>query len=99
MQKIFRYRKFIGLTMLISIFFLNLPPHHVRAVMITTEYVIHQDTEQLSDRARLLAFLGRADVMAQMQANGISHEFRQALKTPRIHEISEIRFCFRNSRS
>jgi hypothetical protein len=42
--------------------------------MITTEYVIHQDSEQLSDRARLRAFLGRADVMAQIQACGISHE-------------------------
>jgi len=42
--------------------------------MITTEYAIHQDSEQLSDRARLRAFLGRADVMAQLQAFGIGHE-------------------------
>ncbi len=74
MQKIFRYRKFIGITVLISIFLLNFPLSPARAVMITTEYAIHQDSEQLSDRARLRAFLGRADVMAQMQAYGISHE-------------------------
>jgi hypothetical protein len=42
--------------------------------MITTEYVIQQDSEQLSDRSRVRAFLGRADMMAQMQAYGISHE-------------------------
>ena len=74
MQKIFRYRKSIGITVLISIFLLNFPLSPARAVMITTEYAIHQDSEQLSDRARLRAFLGRADVMAQMQAYGISHE-------------------------
>jgi len=55
-------------------FLLNFPLSPARAVMITTEYVIHQDSEQLSDRARLRAFLGRADVMAQIQACGISHE-------------------------
>ena len=74
MQKIFWYRKFIGITVLISIFLLNFPLFPARAVMITTEYAIYQDSEQLSDRARLRAFLGRADVMAQMQAYGISHE-------------------------
>ena len=74
MQKIFRYRKFIGITVLISIFLLNFPLSPARAVMITTEYAIHQDSEQLSDRARLRAFLGRADVKAQLQAYGIGHE-------------------------
>ena len=74
MQKIFRYRKFIGITVLISIFLLNFLLSPARAVMITTEYAIDQDSEQLSDRARLRAFLGRADVMAQIQAYGISHE-------------------------
>jgi hypothetical protein len=74
MQKIFRCRKSIVLTVSISMFLLNFPLSPARAVMITTEYVIHQDSEQLSDRARLRAFLGRADVMAQIQACGISHE-------------------------
>ena len=74
MQKICRYRKFIGLTVSISIVLLNFPLSPVRAVMITTEYVIHQDSDQLADRARVRAFLGRADVLAQMQAYGISHE-------------------------
>ena len=74
MQKVFRYRKFIGLTVSITIFLLNFPLSPARAVMITTEYVIHQDSEQISDRARVRAFLGRAEVMAQMQANGISRE-------------------------
>jgi hypothetical protein len=73
MQKIFRYRKFIGLSVSISIFLLSFPLSPARAVMITTESVIHQDSEPLSDRARVRAFLGRADVMAQMQSYGISH--------------------------
>ena len=42
--------------------------------MITTEYILHQDSEQISDRARVKAFLGRTDVMAQLQAYGISHQ-------------------------
>jgi hypothetical protein len=74
MQNIFRYRKFIGLTVVISIFLLNFPVSPARAVMITTEYAVARDSEQLSDRARVRAFLGRADMMAQMQAYGISHE-------------------------
>ena len=74
MQKIFQYRRFIGLSVSISIFLLNFPLSPALAAMIPTEYAIHQDSEQLSDRARLRAFLGRADVMAQMQAYGISHE-------------------------
>ena len=74
MQKIFQYRRFIGLSVSISIFLLNFPLSPARAAMIPTEYAIHQDSEQLTDRARVRAFLGRADVMAQMQAYGISHE-------------------------
>ena len=73
MQKIFRYSNSIGLTVSISMFLLNFPLSPARAVMITTEYVIHQDSKQLSDRARVKAFLGRADVMAQSQTYGISH--------------------------
>jgi hypothetical protein len=72
MQNIFRYRKFIGLTVSISIFLLNFPLSPAQAIMITTEYVIQQNSEQLSERARVRAFLGRADVIAQMQAYGIS---------------------------
>ena len=74
MLKIFRYKKVIGFTTLISIFLLNCPLSPARAVMITTEYVIHQDCEHVSDRARVRAFLGRTDVMAQMQTYGISYE-------------------------
>jgi hypothetical protein len=40
--------------------------------MIKTQYVIDQNPEQLSARARVSAFLERADVMAQMKAYGIS---------------------------
>jgi hypothetical protein len=74
MQKIWRCRKVIGLTMLISTFLLYflLPP--AQAGMITTEYVIHQDSKKLSDRARVSAFLERAEVIAQMQAYGIHHK-------------------------
>ena len=74
MQKIFRYRKFIGLTMLISIVLLNFALSPARAAMITTEYVIHKDSNQLPDRAQVTAFLKRADVTAQMRAYGIGHE-------------------------
>ena len=74
MQKIFRYRKFIGLTVSITIFLLNFPLSPARAVMITTESVIYRDSEPLSDRARIRAFIGRTDVMFQMQAYGISPE-------------------------
>ena len=74
MQKIFRYRKFIGFAMLISTSLLNFPLSSARAVMITTECVIHQDSEQPSDRVRVRAFLKRADVTAQMHGHGIGQE-------------------------
>ena len=74
MQKIFRCRKIIGLTTLISTLLLCFPLSPAQAVMITTEYVIHKDFEKLSDREQVKAFLGRADVTAQMQAFGISHK-------------------------
>jgi hypothetical protein len=72
MKKIFRYRKSVGLIILISTFLLYFPPSPARAVMIYTHYAMHQDSEQLSGRAQVRAFLGREDVMAQMQAYGIS---------------------------
>ena len=72
MKKIFRYRKSVGLIMLFSTLLLYFPPLPARAVMINTQHVIHQDSEQLSARARVRAFLERADVVAQMQAFGIS---------------------------
>ena len=74
MQIIFRYRKVIGFTLLVSTFLLCLPQSPAQSAMITTEYLIHQDAEQLSDRERVKAFLRRADVKAQMQAHGISPE-------------------------
>ena len=73
MQKIFRHKKFIGLTILISMILLNFHSPPGRAVMITTEYVMHQKPERQSDRVRIRAFLGRADVMAQLQVYGISY--------------------------
>jgi len=85
MQKIFRYRKYIGLTVMISIFLLNFPLSPARAVMITTEYTVAQDADQLSDRARVRAFLGRADVMAQLQVYGISPE--EAM--PRVDSLTD----------
>jgi hypothetical protein len=72
MKKLFRYRKSVGLIMLISTFMLYFPPSPAGAVMINTQYVIHQDSEQLYARAKVKAFLLRADVMAQMQAYGIN---------------------------
>jgi hypothetical protein len=72
MKKIFRYRKSVGLIVLISTFLPYFPPSPARAVMINTQSAIHQDSEQISARARVRAFLGRADVTAQMQAYGIS---------------------------
>ena len=72
MQKILQHRNYLGCTLLISIFLFYLQPSHVWGGLITTEYMIRQDSEPLSDRARVGAFLARADVMAQMQAHGIS---------------------------
>ncbi|MGD9062469.1 MAG: PA2779 family protein [Desulfobacterales bacterium] len=74
MQKILRCRKAIGLTILISTFLLYFPLPPAQAGMITTEYVIHQDFKKLSDRARVRAFLKRAQVIAQMRAYGIHHQ-------------------------
>lgn len=74
MQKIFWYRKVTGFTLLISTFLLCVQQSPVRAVMITTEYFIYQDSKQLSERARVKAFLRRPEVMVQIQAHGISHE-------------------------
>ncbi|MGD2098996.1 MAG: PA2779 family protein [Desulfobacterales bacterium] len=72
MKKLFRYRKSICLVMLISTFFLYFPLSPARAVMLDTQYAINQDSERFSARARVKAFLGRADVMARMQAYGIN---------------------------
>ena len=74
MQEIFRNRKVIGLTVLISTFLLCLPQSPMQATMIGTEYFIHQGSKQLSDRARVRAFIMRMDVMAQMQAYDISNK-------------------------
>ena len=74
MQKIYRCRKFVGITMLVSTFLLYVPLSPSKAVMITTEYVICQESNKLSDRARVRAFIGRSDVIAQMQAYGINHK-------------------------
>ena len=74
MKKIFRYRKYVGFIMLISTFLLYLPPLPARAAMINTQYAIDRDADQLFARARVRAFIGRADVMAQMRAYGISPE-------------------------
>lgn len=74
MKKIYQYRKSVGLVLIISIILLYVPSSPMRAVMITTQYAIHQDSEQLCDRARVRAILQRADVMAQLQAYGISPE-------------------------
>jgi hypothetical protein len=41
--------------------------------MITTESVIHPDSDPLFDRARVRAFLERTDMMIQMQSYGLSH--------------------------
>jgi hypothetical protein len=72
MKKIFRHRKSIGLVMLFSTFFLYFPVSPARAVMIDAQFAINQDSKQLPARGRVRAFIGRADVMAQMQAYGIS---------------------------
>lgn len=72
MGKIFRYRKFYGVIILISTCLLYLPPSPAWAEMINTQYVIHRDAEQASARARVRAFISRPDVMAQMRAYGIT---------------------------
>jgi len=71
MKKIFRHRKLIGFIILISTSLLWLPPFPAGAVIMSTQYAIHECAEELSARARLKAFIARADVTAQMQASGI----------------------------
>jgi hypothetical protein len=78
----------MGLTILISTFLLYVPLPPAQAGMITTEYVIHQDSKKRSDRARVSAFLERAEVVAQMQAYGIHH--REALARAASLTESEI---------
>ena len=78
MQKIFRCRKFIGLITLISTLLICFLLSPVQAVMINTEYVIHQESKKLSYRVRVSTFLRRADVIAQIQAFGISSEEAQS---------------------
>ena len=73
MQMIFRSRKFIGLSVSFSIFLLSFQLSPARAAMITTESVVDQKSKAFSDRARVRNFLGRAEIMAQMQSYGISH--------------------------
>jgi hypothetical protein len=87
MKKIFRYRKSAGLIMLISTFLLYFPPYPARAVMINTQYPIHQDAA----RTRVRAFLERTDVAAQMQAYGISpKEARSRVESLTDSEIASI---------
>ena len=42
--------------------------------MVTTEDLINQNPDLLTERARVRAFLGRADVMAHLQVHGVSYE-------------------------
>ena len=72
MQNIIEYRKFISITVSIAIFLLSLPISPAQAVMVGTESVLHPDSERISDRDRVRAFIKRTDVMAQMQVFGIS---------------------------
>ena len=78
MKKIFQHRKYICLIAVITVFFMNLPAPPARAVMITTEEALVQRTEPQSDRERVKAILARADVIAQLQAYGISYGEAQA---------------------
>jgi hypothetical protein len=64
----------MGFTAMISIFLLYFPQFPAQAGMITTEYAIHQDSNKRSDRARVSAFLERAEVIAQLRAYGIHHK-------------------------
>ena len=73
MKKIFRYRKVIGLTVVISLFLLNFPLSPSLAVMISTDSAIDQNSEPFYDRVRVKAFLARTDVLAHLQAYGISY--------------------------
>ena len=85
MQKIFHYRKFIGLAVVIFMIFLSVSTPPSQAVMIATEYALDQESAMLSERRQVKAFLERADVIAQLQAYGISYE--EALS--RIDSLSD----------
>ena len=74
MRNIFSYKKSIAITVSILMILSVSPVSPVRAGIISTEQVPDLDPEHVSDRERLIAILARADVMAQLQAFGISHE-------------------------
>lgn len=91
MKRIFRYGKSVGSIILISTFLLYIQPSPARAAMIGTQYIVRQDSEQVSARARIKAFLGRADVIAQMEAHGISPtEARSRVESLTDSEIASI---------
>ena len=60
--------------LIVAIFSLSLPRDRVEAAIATTESVINPSEDGQADRARVRAFLNRAEVRAQIQAYGISAE-------------------------
>jgi len=74
LNQVIWFRKIVGLTVSITIFFSYYPASFARAGMIATEHVIHQVSEPHSDRARIKAFFERADVIGYLKASGIRYE-------------------------
>ena len=74
MRMVFRYQKAICLIVLISLYWLCLPHLPAHGASVTPEDTLDRDLKSDFDRARIKAFVSRKDVIAQLQAYGISSE-------------------------
>lgn len=72
MKQLFSYRKPICSIVLVSLYWLCMPQLSAHGAMVTTEDILDRDSKFDSDRTRIKAFVSRNDVIAQLQAYGIS---------------------------
>lgn len=74
MRTILRRSSPLVYVLVIALLSMSLPKGRAQAAIVSTESVINVTQDSQADRARVRAFLARAEVQAQMQAHGISPE-------------------------
>lgn len=74
MRTILRRSSPLVYVLVIALLSMLLPKGRAQAAIVSTESVINVTQDSQADRARVRAFLARAEVQAQMQAHGISPE-------------------------
>lgn len=74
MRTILRRSSPLVYVLVIALLSMSLPKGRAQAAIVPTESVIDVTQDSQADRARVRAFLSRAEVQAQMQAYGISPE-------------------------